>query len=123
MTDLARAVRECLEIEGALGAALVDVHSGMALETAGEPATVNLDVAAAGNSAVVQAKLRTMTDLGLDDEIEDILITLGRQYHMIRPISSREGRGLFLYLVLDKTEADLDAARSRLAVIEREVQL
>jgi hypothetical protein len=37
----------------------------MALGTAGSPMDLDLDVAAAGNSNVVQAKMRTMSDLGL----------------------------------------------------------
>ena len=110
MTDYAQAMADCLGIEGALGAALVDQSSGMT-------------VAAAGNSSVVQAKLRTMEALGLDDEIEDILITLGRQYHIIRPVSSREGQGLFLYLVLDRARANLALARFRLTKIEQDFRI
>ena len=45
--------------------------------------------------------------------IEDILITLGKQYHIIRPSSRKEG--VFIYLVLDK-------ARSNLAMARRKVQ-
>ena len=46
----------------------------------------------------MQAKLRTMADLGLQQSIEDILITLDNQYHIIRPLVRQEG--FFLYLVL-----------------------
>ncbi|MCH8614315.1 hypothetical protein [Arsenicicoccus dermatophilus] len=123
MADVERTMQDCLGIEGALGAALVDQSSGMALATAGSGDCVNLEVAAAGNSSVVQAKNRTLEDLGLDDQIEDILITLGRQYHLIRPISSREGRGLFLYLVLDRQRSDLATARLRLTRIEQDFRL
>ncbi|MTB70619.1 hypothetical protein ACF3NS_02435 [Arsenicicoccus cauae] len=123
MTDYAQAMADCLGIEGALGAALVDQSSGMTLATAGNPPAVDLHVAAAGNSSVVQAKLRTIEALGLDDEIEDILITLGRQYHIIRPVSSREGQGLFLYLVLDRARANLALARFRLTKIEQDFRI
>ena len=80
-----------MEIEGALGVALVDSSSGMALGTAGSPMDIDLDVAAAGNSNVVQAKMRTMADLGLQQSIEDILITLDKQYHIVRPWPGRRG--------------------------------
>ena len=73
------ALKGAMEIEGALGVALVDSSSGMALGTAGSPMDLDLDVAAAGNSNVVQAKMRTMADLGLQQSIEDILITLDKQ--------------------------------------------
>ena len=52
-------------------------------------------MAAAGNTEVVRDKLKTMRRLGLNDVIDDILITLGKQYHIIRPVSRKEG--VFVY--------------------------
>jgi len=63
-------------VEGALGAALVDYTSGMALGTLGGNKDLDLTVAAAGNTDVIRAKTRTMEHLGIKGEIEDILITL-----------------------------------------------
>jgi hypothetical protein len=102
--------------DGALCAALVDSSSGMILGQIGSG--VDLEVAAAGNTEVVRAKLRTMRDLGLNDVIEDILITLGRQYHIIRPMQKKEG--LFVYLVLDKSKSNLALARRKTLDVEQE---
>ncbi len=63
-------------VEGTVGAAVVDYTSGMALGTMGGGKDLDLGVAAAGNTDVIRAKVRTMEHLGLKGEIEDILITL-----------------------------------------------
>ncbi|MFF3213144.1 hypothetical protein ACFYYB_21020 [Streptomyces sp. NPDC002886] len=110
-------------IDGVLGAALVDCSSGMALGTIGGGKDLDLTVAAAGNTDVVRAKLRTMEMLGLKEEIEDILITLGSQYHLIRLLKGRGSAGLFLYLALDKTRANLAMARHQLKKIEAELEV
>ncbi len=122
MADIETALKDAMSIEGALGAALVDYGSGMTLGTAGGT-EINLQTAAAGNTDVVRAKLRTLQLLGLPDQIEDILITLDSQYHLIRPISSRAGAGLFLYLTLNRSRANLALARHQLRQIEGNLQL
>lgn len=105
-------------IDGAMAAALVDYSSGMALGTAGSG--INLDVAAAGNTDVVRAKLRTMESLGIQGSIEDILITLDTQYHIIYLVP---GKSLFMYLVLSKDRANLAMARYRLKSLTSDLQV
>lgn len=124
MTDIDVALKEALAIEGALGAAVVDYKSGMALGTLGSGAEFDLNVAAAGNTDVVRAKLRTMEMLNLhNQEIEDILITLTSQYHIIRPLGRQSGQGLFLYLALDRTRSNLAMARHQLQRIGNSLTL
>ncbi|MET8473360.1 hypothetical protein ABZY90_21390 [Streptomyces sp. NPDC006422] len=124
MANTDAALKDALaSIEGATAAALVDYTSGMALGTIGGSKSFDLEVAAAGNTDVVRAKLRTMEHLGIQDEIEDILITLGGQYHLIRLLKGRGGNGLFLYLVLDKSRANLAMARHQLKKIEGELEV
>lgn len=110
-------------IEGALGAAVVDYSSGMALGTLGGGKDLDLTVAAAGNTDVIRAKVRTMELLGLSGQIEDILITLESQYHLIRLVTGRSGNGLFLYLVLDKSRSNLAMARHQLKRVEEQLEV
>ncbi|MDX2682791.1 MULTISPECIES: hypothetical protein [unclassified Streptomyces] len=110
-------------VEGALGVAVVDYTSGMALGTLGGGKDLDLNVAAAGNTDVIRAKVRTMEHLGLKGEIEDILITLGGQYHLIRLLKGRGGSGLFLYLVLDRERSNLAMARHQLKRIEADLEV
>ncbi|MEU9623109.1 MULTISPECIES: hypothetical protein [unclassified Streptomyces] len=124
MANTEASLKEAMtSIEGTLGVALVDYTSGMSLGTLGGGKDFNLEIAAAGNTDVVRAKLRTMEHLGLQDEIEDILITLGTQYHLIRLLKARGNNGLFLYLVLDSGRANLAMARHQLKRIEAELEV
>ena len=116
MSSLDQSIQDLLSIEGATGAAIVDLGSGMALASGGNPG-FSLDVAAAGNANVIRAKLRTMSDLEVSDEIDDILITLGKAYHIIRPLQKHEG--LFVYLVLDKAKSNLALARRKTQDVEQ----
>ena len=109
-----------MEIEGAIGAALADYESGMCLGTAGGRAGFDLEVAAAGNSEVIRSKLKVMSALGLDDKIEDILITLGREYHLMFP---QQGSSLFLYMAFDRKTANLAMARHKLASLSKDLQI
>ncbi|WP_374778090.1 hypothetical protein OG756_39995 [Streptomyces sp. NBC_01310] len=124
MANVETSLKETMaSIEGSVAAALVDYTSGMALGTIGGGKDFDVNVAAAGNTDVIRAKARTMEMLGLKDDIEDVLITLGGQYHLIRLIKGRGINGLFLYLVLDKRNANLAMARHQLKRIEAELEL
>ncbi|MFD3535513.1 hypothetical protein [Streptomyces sp. NPDC058664] len=123
MANTETSLKEAASIDGAIGAALVDYTSGMALGTIGGGKELDLNVAAAGNTDVVRAKVRAMEMLGLDDDIEDILITLGKHYHLIRLLKGRGTNGLFLYLALDKGRANLAMARHQLKKIENELEV
>jgi len=114
MANIKQTMDELMRCDGAMCAALVDYNSGMILGQDGSG--VDLELAAAGNTELVRAKLKTMRSLGLEDTIEDILITLSRQSHILRPSTHHEG--LFLYLVLDKAKANLALARRKVQDVE-----
>ena len=120
--NIETALKEAMTIDGALGVALVDWDSGMSLGTLGGGKYLDLEVAAAGNTEVVRAKMRTLASLRMNDTIEDILITLGKQYHLIRPLKSANNeQGLFLYLDLDRSKSNLALARHNLKRVEAEL--
>lgn len=119
MSTVTESLNTLMMIDGATAAALGDATSGMMLGGVGTG--LNLDVAVAGNTEVVRSKLKTMEALGLRDSIEDILITLGMQYHIIRPIKNKPG--LFIYIVLDKSKANLAMARYKVLEVEGNISV
>ena len=120
MTNIDTALDSAAAIRGAFAIALVDYDSGMTLGSRGGSAEFDLDVAAPGTSDVVKMKLEVMQKLGLRETIDDILITLDTQYHLIRPIKGRPEDKLFFYLVLNRAQANLAMARRDLRVIEEQ---
>lgn len=108
------------ELSGFIGACVVDSDTGMvmALENKG---LLDLELAAAGNTEVVRAKRRTIATLNLKDEIEDILISLKSQYHIIRLLRSNDR--IFIYVAIDRNQGNLALARVMIAKVEETIRL
>lgn len=119
MSNINESLQELLELSGAMAAAVVDSSSGMLLASAGSG--VNLDLAAAGNTDVVRAKLRTLKSLGMRESIDDMLITVTEQYHIIRPL--RVNPEVFVYLVLNRANSNLALARLKVKDIDEKMVL
>lgn len=117
MANIKQSLDEIMTLDGAMCAALVDSTSGMMLGSVG--AGIDMEVAAAGNTEVIRAKTKVVRALGLNDVIEDVLITLGKQYHILRPSSRKEG--VFFYVVLDKARSNLAMARRKVQDVDKEM--
>jgi predicted regulator of Ras-like GTPase activity (Roadblock/LC7/MglB family) len=109
MANIKQTIDDLLTLDGAMCAAIVDSASGMILGNGGSG--IDIEIAAAGNTEVMRAKSKTMEALGLSDKIDDILITLGKQYHILRPSKVKEG--VFIYYVIDKARGNLALARRK----------
>ena len=117
MANIKQTLDELMTLDGAMCASVVDSGSGMMLGSIGSG--IDLEVASAGNTEVMRAKTKTMRALGLNDVIEDILITLGKQYHIIRPSALKDG--VFVYLVLDKQRGNLAMGRRKVLDVDKEL--
>lgn len=120
MANIKESLDKIMSIDGALGAAIVDYQSGMTLGTIGGGA-LDMELAGAGNTELVRAKRSIVKQLGLDEQIEDILITLDNQYHLLRMF--HENENIFTYLTLDKEKANLALARMQLQSIDKQLAI
>jgi predicted regulator of Ras-like GTPase activity (Roadblock/LC7/MglB family) len=108
------------EQPGFIGACVVDSDTGMVLAIEGG-GRMDLELAAAGNTEVVRAKRRTITSLHLNDKIEDILISLHTQYHLIRPLEANDA--VFIYVALDRKLSNLALARMAMKTVEKSISI
>lgn len=122
MGNIDSALTSLLDLDGAVAVAVVDYNSGLALANR-QNAPFDLELAAAVNSEVVKAKLRAIEQLGLNEKIEDILITLSSQYHLIRVAAEDSMHGVFTYLVLDKSRSNLALARRLLSSVDGDIRI
>lgn len=100
------------DLPGLMAVAVVDVTSGMALASHTNSPSINPETAAAYNTEVVKQKQKAMSALKLANEtIEDILITLTNQLHLIK---LNAAGNKFIYLVVNSRETNLAIARETL---------
>lgn len=93
---------------GFIAASLVDLESGMTLAVKSARSDFDLTAASAYNSELVKQKLKIMQTLGLSGGIDDMLITLQDQIHLIKMVN----KATFLYLAVDKSRSNLAIVRS-----------
>jgi predicted regulator of Ras-like GTPase activity (Roadblock/LC7/MglB family) len=114
------AIDELLDIEGAIGAAIVDYESGMTLGSDGGR-NLDMELAGAGNTEVVRSKKNILHDLGIDEDIEDLLISLETQYHLLR--LCQRHRDIFIYTVINRSQGNLGLARRKIDKIDQRLEL
>lgn len=112
-------LQKMLTFDGAMCAALVDSDSGLVIGQAG--AGVDIERAAAGASMILRARRATVKALALPDAIDDLLITLTTQLHIIRPLTKKPT--IFIYLVVDRSKASLAMARYKATEADGEIDL
>ncbi|WP_460676751.1 hypothetical protein [Hymenobacter coalescens] len=101
-----------------LAVAIVDTTSGMTLASHSNSPSLNPETAAAYNTEVVKQKQKAMAALKLQGEqIDDILISLTNQLHLINLI---DGGKKFIYLAVNARDTNLAIARE---VVRAQVEL
>lgn len=119
MATIKEVLAEIMKIDGAMAASIVDANSGFMLGSEGKG--LDLEFASAGNTELYHAKQKIMKTLGIHENIEDFLITLETQYHILYPIPHVEGT--FVYFVMSKHDGTLALARRSIQSIVKNVVL
>ncbi|GGV58880.1 hypothetical protein GCM10010245_92030 [Streptomyces spectabilis] len=118
-------------IPGALGASLVDWTSGLSLGTAGLGPHDDHETAAADTAEVAQPLARNSTFAPPGVSVgsapangqttgtgpEDVIVTTGDHYHLMRFVTTDFDSRTYLYLWLDRRQANLAIARRRLGCL------
>jgi hypothetical protein len=97
------------DVSGVIATAVVDLESGMTLAAKTNRGDFDLTVASAYNSELVKQKLKIMRALNLKANLEDMLLTLTDQLHLIKFLP---GGGSFLYLAADRGSTNLAILRN-----------
>ncbi|TNC50190.1 roadblock/LC7 domain-containing protein [Rubellimicrobium rubrum] len=113
-------ISDATKISGFIGACLVDGDTGLMLASEGG-GKLDMNMVAALNTDFVKAKQNAIDTLGLNQDIEDILITLDKQVHLIRPLE--RNRSMFIYVALEKANSNLGMARIQLKNLEANLKI
>jgi predicted regulator of Ras-like GTPase activity (Roadblock/LC7/MglB family) len=113
-----QALSSLLKLDGLLGCALVDASSGLVLahETR-DPATLDMDLAAASCAQVLESHRKAALSMGLSDAIDEVITTAGSRHVLIRALQRHDG--MVLVAVLEKHRTNLALARFQLLEVER----
>ena len=109
-----------LDIDGAIGGAIVDYENGMTLGTIGGQ-DLDMELAGAGNTEVLRSKKNIIHDLGIEERMQDILISLESQYHLLRVCENHDD--VFIYLVIDRNQGNLGLARRSIDKIDEILEI
>lgn len=96
------------DVSGVIATAAVDMESGMTLAAKSNRPDFDLSVASAYNSELVKQKLKIIRALSLKSTLEDMLLTLGDQFHLIKILP---GGSSFMYLAADRSSTNLAILR------------
>ncbi|MFF9771635.1 hypothetical protein ACIGXF_34675 [Streptomyces sp. NPDC053086] len=117
MPGIDECLLEAMRLPGARGAALVDWTSGLALGTVGEAPGGDHETTAAeaAELARMAAEHGTFAAHGAQaPPVEDVIISNGDSYHLLRFVDTSFDSSVFLHLWLGREEGNLALARIRL---------
>lgn len=112
------ALADMLGIDGLLGCAVVDGTTGLVLaRESREDQPADLDLSAAASAQVLRAHRLAARNMGLSDQIDEVMVSAGPRQQVLRTVSRHPD--LFLMALLDKQRANLALARYKLMEVDK----
>jgi predicted regulator of Ras-like GTPase activity (Roadblock/LC7/MglB family) len=102
----AAVLQELMLLDGLVFAALVDINTGQVIASEGRGP--DIDRAAAAAAEVLSVHRRTLRLMGHwrpNDPVDEVLVTAGSRYHILRTLQAHPD--LFILAVLDKLRSNL----------------
>ena len=96
-------------VNGFIAIAVTEIETGLSYGNLTIDPGFDPELAAAYNLEVVKAKLNAVKALNLNQDIEDILITLSNQIHIIDISPNKK---FMIYLAADSSKANLGMTRA-----------
>ncbi|HFG0565304.1 hypothetical protein [Flavobacterium psychrophilum] len=120
MSDFLKQFGEELKknVSGFIAVAVTEIKSGVSYYSLSVDKDFDPELAAAFNLEVVKAKLNAINALGLNQSIDDILINLSSQIHIIDVSDNNE---YFIYLAVDASKANLGMTKALLNKYKKEI--
>ncbi|AIN73339.1 hypothetical protein SL053_001444 [Flavobacterium psychrophilum] len=120
MSDFLKQFGEELKknVSGFIAVAVTEIKSGVSYYSLSVDKDFDPELAAAFNLEVVKAKLNAINALGLNQSIDDILINLSSQIHII---DISENNEYFIYLAVDASKANLGMTKALLNKYKKEI--
>jgi hypothetical protein len=120
--DIESGLQELIKLQGALVVGLGNWKTGQCISQQGidSPLFPNSKIITAltGNAKVIQAKMQVAQDLQFSDKIDQILIALSSQWHLMKVLSAE---GYFIYLALDRTSCNIASAGFKLIQLDKKL--
>ena len=107
-------------VNGLIAVAVTEIETGLSFGSLSLDKNFDVELASAYNLEVVKAKLKAIDALELgSNDIEDILITLTEQIHIIDISPSKT---FMIYLAADKSKSNLGMTRALLRKYKGELE-
>lgn len=115
--ELELVVERLRRLDGYAAAMMIDSQSGVVLGGDGDVSSPEIQTAAAGYCELYRMERALVDRLGVADEIEDVVITLSKQYHVLHAVAGDPS--LLLCVALDRASASLGLARYAIAAADQ----